>query len=101
MTYTSVTGTYTYFQIGKLVICTFFMNGTTGGTASSDIRATLPVTASGTNFRGGAAVTDTGFAAGTWYLDSTTRVAFRKADSSNFGLGASRTAGATIIYEAA
>lgn len=101
MTYTSVTGTFNYWRIGKIFICPVYMIGTTGGTASTDIRFTLPVTLNNTNARGGSAVSDGGFLAGTWYCDSTTRIAFRRGDGGNFGLGASKSAGAILILQIA
>ena len=43
-TFTTVSGTGRYIQIGKTIMGTFSITITTNGTAASDIRFTLPVT---------------------------------------------------------
>ena len=101
MTFTSVTSTTKYWLFDKLFIAYVFMIGTTGGTASNELRMTLPITCSNTNFRGGAAVSDAAFLPGTWYTNSTTEISFRKFDGSNFALAASKSAGTILILEVA
>jgi hypothetical protein len=104
MTYTSVTTNRAkYLQLGKLVFFTLSATGTTGGTASNAIIATLPVTAAyspiifagGYDDGGGTALTGIGQGSGTGSL------AVSKADKSNFGLGAGRSIYVSGVYEAA
>lgn len=101
MGYSSVTGSFEYWEVNKLFLAYIYMTGTTTGSASNEIGLTLPVTLSGTNFRGGAAISDGSFISGTWYTDTTTRVKFRRYDGANFGVTTGRAAGTIIIAEIA
>jgi len=66
--------------------------GTTGGTASNNILATTPFAIANTNPVGfGGWVTDTSNIAGLCFVNGASQLGFAKYDSSNFGLGASRS----------
>jgi len=103
MTFTSVVTNYAkYMYHGKLVWFSIRATGTTGGTASTDIYFTLPVTAAASNtiaFAGMAL--DTGSIGCAAYQQSTTLGAVRKYDATNWGLGASRVIVAQGFYEVA
>lgn len=103
LTFTTVTTNVAqYIQVGKLVICHLNATGTTGGVTNTTIQATLPVTAVDSNNRAGAAfITDSTDAVGQLFTSGTTLMGFRKYDSSNWGLGASRGIVGTLIYKAA
>lgn len=106
MTWTSVKIDYARFMMeGKRVEAHFYCNGTTGGTASNQLRVSLPVTSTTTNVVQGRSYTydsapSQGFinisvAGGGVYA------ACFKADSSNFGLGSTRIGSGFVSYEAA
>lgn len=103
MTATSATGgSCTYWQIGKLVIARYYITDiTTGGTASNEIRATLPVTASGTSLGGGACVGNSTADTGFYLFQSSTVVGFRKAGAGNYSLTTNNDIIQTVIYDAA
>lgn len=106
MTFTSVTTRFAYYiQLGKIVIFMLNAGGTTGGTASNELRATLPVTAAAgmVNFApcSGYANDSGTESSSNGYLQSSTVVAVRKNAADNWGLGGSRSFGVLGIYEAA
>lgn len=91
MTYTSVVTSFAYFKIAGNV-CEIMLRaaGTTGGTASTSLHATLPVN-NIDDF--GVLACDTRDAAttvGYAYYDETNKIVTRKYDASNYGLGADR-----------
>lgn len=90
-----------YIQIGKLVLLDLSVTGTTAGTAHTDITLTLPVAGLGDGFYSPIAcsVSDTTIIAGNCRIS--TQAAFRKYDSSNWGLGVSRLVECCGIYVAA
>lgn len=91
MTYTSVSTTfYDYRYIGDdCMQFRVYASGTTGGTASTDIRFTLPVTPANNYENIYAHVADSGRKAGIAYIESS-KVIVRKYDSSNWALGSSK-----------
>jgi len=102
MTYTSVTTTFAkYIQVGKLVFYQIYASGTTGGTASNQITATLPVAGLSDSRVGSCIVQDgSGNITGQVFTNATNLLIY-KYDTSNFGLGASRLFIAVGFYEAA
>lgn len=96
MTYTSVTTSLAaYVRIGKIVLFSLFATGTTGGSASTSLIATLPVTADATftsaNAPFACTVADGASAiGGVAYIGSSTQVYATRYDAANFGTGASR-----------
>jgi hypothetical protein len=103
MTYTSVTTVEAFYQvIGKLVRLQLFTQGTTGGTASNSIRATLPfngsTAADGNRQRLVITVQDSTNVPGICAINTNLGV-FSKYDNSNFGLGTDRRIMATFIYD--
>lgn len=102
MTYTTVTTNYAkYIRVGKLIIASIYASGTTGGVASTEIRATLPANAvATTNFPASATIVDTSSLPSFAYT-STTYLAFSRYDLANWSLAAGRQILGTIIYEAA
>lgn len=103
MTFTSVTTTRArYVRIFSWVF--FYLNfiGTTGGTADNDIFIDgLPVTAATTLIPFACLVTDGITTGGVAWLSTTTQINVRKADATDFGLGAGRAIRIFGIYEAA
>jgi hypothetical protein len=98
MTYTAVTTSTAAFKIQGRT-CRVFLNfsGTTGGTAGTDITASLPVALSGSAIGFGCSVTDTAVMAGYGYINGSNFI-FRRYDSANWGLGSGRIARAVIEY---
>lgn len=104
LTFTSVTtNPALYIQCGKLVILIIHGSGTTGGTTSTAITYTLPVTANDAQHCGGGGfVRDGGSPIGAVHtLNSTTQGYLSRYDAANWGLGASRVATGVLIYRAA
>jgi hypothetical protein len=99
MTYTAVTTNRARFKINsREVLVDIRTDGTTGGTASFGLRFTLPVTAVG-SYDSPAVTNDAGGnLAGSIQDVSTTVAECRRFDSSNYGLGASRTIKGNLIY---
>jgi len=94
MTFTTVTVAFANYQIvGRHIKVELFANGTTGGSATNIIRATLPINiknptvaitgavADGGSFLGGLVVTNTG---------TPNVLEAKRYDAANFGLGAGR-----------
>ena len=107
MTYTTSVKQCSYIQIGKTVHARIHLEGTTGGTASYGITATLPVLPilNGTDrVIGGSCHIIDGASdlVGGYHWDGINgRLEIRKYDSSNWGIGANRQVGILISYEAA
>jgi len=99
MTWTSVTTDYSTYKIqSDLVNYELFALGTTGGTASTELRATLPIGASpafNAQRFGGGAVDSVGICC--LHFISTFLSAARY-DGANYGLGANRGITTKIIY---
>ena len=104
MTYTSVTTTKArYMLVGKTFIYELRASGTTGGTASSTITFTLPVTLQSNDSQscGSSIVTDGATISGVSFPGSTTSVSIRRGDASNFGLGTGRNIAVSGTLETA
>lgn len=108
MTYTSVTTQFgKYLKIGKGVYFQLWAAGTTGGTASNALIATLPFTAVGlasSGNGGGCWVYDGGAnnVAGLWTMATTgLSISVSKYDGSNFALAANKQFSVNGWYEAA
>lgn len=100
MTTTSLSVTYARYKIELQTLrWNIEATVTTGGTASSAIRMTIPFTSAWTDARGGAQVSDGNVLAGTWALGTTTRLDFRKYDSSNWALAANRLVSAQGVLQ--
>lgn len=103
MTYTSVTTQFADYKIVNRSCITYVAAvGTTGGTASDSLYATLPIAAytQSNLLRAGCSVRDAGSSlGGFYYLTSSNRAAFSKYDFSNYGLGANREFYATVPYD--
>jgi len=108
MTFTSTSVIFAVFSvIGNTAIVQGKITGTTGGTASTAIKATLPIDSAlltaNTNFKANvyANVSDGTFLSGFGELEAGTPdvVAVRRYDGANWGLGASRSIGYTAIYQ--
>jgi hypothetical protein len=99
MTWTSVSTTGNVYKIiSDNVNLELFALGTTGGTASTELRATLPITPDpGGNAQrfGGAAVDNVGISC-IHFLSTTLNTA--RYDAANYGLGANRGITTKIIY---
>jgi hypothetical protein len=99
MTWTSITTDYSTYKIqSDLVNYELFAIGTTGGSASSELRATLPIGASpafNAQRFGGGAVDNVGIAC-LHFISTTLNTA--RFDGANYGLGASRGITTKIIY---
>lgn len=99
MTWTSITTDYATYKIqSDLLNYELFALGTTGGTASSELRATLPMSASpafNAQRFGGGAVDNVGISC--LHFISTFLSAARY-DAANWGLGANRGITTKIIY---
>lgn len=93
MTYTSVTTNVGVYQRhGSRVDFMLSATGTTGGTASTSLTFTAPVAASGEQGSLTCFINENGsFYGGTAVFSSSTTVAVRKYDTSNFSLGVSRS----------
>lgn len=102
MTASSATGgSCRYWTLGNLIIAKYYITDITlGGSASNEIRATLPITADGSGYGGGAAVGNTTTNGGLYLFVSTTVVGFRKSDASNYtASGSTNDIIQTVIYE--
>lgn len=90
MTFTSVSLRKAQFKvIGDMVYMLLDASGTTGGTASTGIQATLPINAGDNYTRQAIAIYASG-SENTGYAliqSSDNKILFRKADTSNWGLG--------------
>lgn len=106
MTFTSVTTTMAKFVMkGAAVKVWYNFFGTTGGSASNVINATIPIdtsfNATGADFGGGdLRLNDSAAVSGAQYIDtsSTQRIFVTKYDNSNWGLGAGRAIRGTVEY---
>lgn len=98
MTFTSVTTTTAAFSIIEGV-CLLSINatGTTGGSASSAIQATLPINSSISSF-GSGIMGDTSFLLGPVQTNSTIVSAYKDVNLSNWGLGGSKNIQLTVSY---
>jgi hypothetical protein len=102
MTYTSVGTTFaTWTTKGPTIFVRLIADGTTGGTASITLFATAPITEAsnstgamqpGSYSEGGAGLLGYSFV-------FSGLIGVRKADASNYGLGAGRTMNANVNYE--
>lgn len=104
MTYTSVTTTYAkYIQIGKTVFFRLRSSGTTGGTASNELKFTLPVNRADTDVTnmGATYVVDGGVTGGVGYSDNANQCVIRRYDSANFALSTARQIVINGCYEVA
>jgi hypothetical protein len=102
MTFTSVTtDNAKYIQMGKLVILFLQAFGTTGGTASTSLEFTLPVTAANVHFGGSAWVNDGAKIAGVVTFRDVSILRVQRFDNANFGLGSGRYINVNMMYEAA
>lgn len=92
MTWTSVTTTSaTYKLTGKVCDIFFRATGTTGGTASTELRFSIPVSTTDTNLTGCGNTGDTAFqGGGATYFVSASVIGVVKQAVGNWGLGASR-----------
>ena len=103
MTYTSVTTTFArYMVFGRMILFEIRAIGTTGGTASSGLIATLPVNkSSSTSILCAGGWNETGDAS--FYVASVvltqSAVQIYKYDRANFGLGTGRVMAAQGFYE--
>jgi hypothetical protein len=103
MTFTSVTTVYAKYQRhGKRVRGIINANGTTGGTASTGLTFTLPVTAANTD-SGGAlghcVIGEAGTVAGFMRWSSTTVAICERYDQANISLAAGRALSGQFEYE--
>jgi hypothetical protein len=102
MTFTSPVTTYAqYWQFGKFVFVRVSVTGTLGGTASTDLYISLPITAAATEQLLSAIANDGTPTIAKGYFDTTGRVRIRKPDNSNWSLGAGIVFIVTGVYEAA
>jgi hypothetical protein len=104
MTYTSVTtSTGRYIQIGKLVFFKLIATGTTGGSASTHVKFTLPVNQSTTHYSTGSGfINEAGtITAGFLQYNSTTTMEVHHYNDANWTLGATRLFNIQGFYEAA
>lgn len=105
MTYTSVTTTIARYRINNSSCDAWIRaSGTTGGTASTTIAATLPMngTQAASTPTGCGFVADSGNVAGVVSYSSSTsphRIAAAKYDSSNFALAAGKIMDVQMMYE--
>lgn len=104
MTYTSVSTTYAKYKISPIQVdCAIFATGTTGGTASTQIQATLPFSVVDNNsytITGAIRDATSGVTVvGTSAVNGATSVILaRKTDSTNYGLGTGRIMQALGLY---
>lgn len=101
LTYTSVTGTCKYVQIGKLILFTVAVIGTAAGTGNV-IQATTPAAPDSSNTGGAIWIQDGGtWQSGAFYTSaSENRLNFYKIGAGNFTAGSVQLR-ATLFYEAA
>ena len=99
MTYTSVTASIAQYKVtdGKCFI-QHRSTGTTGGTANTELRFSLPFSPTATPTYV-CNVVDTAFIPGTVYNISTNVLACSKYDNSNFGLAGSKRADINTFFE--
>lgn len=91
-----------YAQIGKVVMFQIEFTGTVGGTPSTNLQFTLPVTAASTSgLAGGAVALNPGNVGGYYIPLSTSQLAGRLYDSSAWSAGSGRGFRASGLYEAA
>jgi hypothetical protein len=101
MTWGSITTTRARYKIvGNRCFVVLFALGTTGGSASNELRATLPMAAvTGSNVeRGGGSVVDAAGISAMWIVNGSTLTHF-KYDSSNWGLSTSRGVTSSLNYQ--
>jgi hypothetical protein len=106
MTFTSVTTYFArYKQFGKFVAFMIRATGTTGGSASTVLYATAPVTPAEDNIiaSGGVRDSSSGSSAGEGmcFVRTSTGLQFNKVDVSNWGIGSGRIIHGAGVYEAA
>lgn len=104
MTFTSVSTTFArYIRVGKIIILNIYALGTTGGSASGTLTATLPVTAAAAFIGGGGWCTDAGASSlgAQVYCGTTSVLTVARYDGANFTLGAGRGFSVGLVYEAA
>jgi hypothetical protein len=105
MTYTAVTTTYAkYMQIGNVIFVRLYADGTTGGTASTEVRASLPIAAIGNHNGIITGVRDAGAGAltqGFLQITAANGLAFFNATVANWSLGAGRFISCNTFYEVA
>lgn len=100
MTYTSVTTTIAKWRMsGQTLIATVAASGTTGGTASNSLRASAPTNEAFAAITNPASYADGGASTLGFSFISAGLLNVRKADSTNYGLGASRAMNCTVIYQ--
>lgn len=100
MTYTSVTTNEAKCQAeGNAMTVNIYAAGTTGGTASTELLASLPATSVNTNIRTGAYVRDVGDRVGYAAVTGSGNLRVFRADAANYGLGTNREIGALVTYE--
>ena len=103
MTWTSVTTTFAkFFVIGTRVFFVVDASGTTGGTASTALRATAPIECITTlSFCAGCVINDGASAGGNWGIiqASPDYITVNRYDVANYGLGASRRIRVEGFYE--
>lgn len=99
MTFESVTTNEAKFKAdGSSITLSVYAAGTTGGTASTELNASLPVTATSTNLRAGAYVRDAAADRVGYAAVTSDQLRVFKADVSNWGLGTSREMAAQVTY---
>jgi hypothetical protein len=100
MTYTSVTTAVAQYRIiGNELKLHLRADGTTGGTASTALTATLPFSAANYFMTFSANVGDTAFnGGGACYFNSASQIGICKQTEANWGLGASRRGDTSIFY---
>lgn len=99
MTFSSVTTDLARFKIiGNSVLLNLRFHGTTGGSASTYIQATIPVTLAQAA-DGGCFIIDAANNAGFCQIYGTNSIGFFKYDSGNWGIGADRYCRTVISYE--
>jgi hypothetical protein len=101
MTFTSVSSTLAKFSVAGLscTVCLLAV-GTTGGTASNTLKASLPIPCDADNgdYRYGAVSADPSTSVSAFAFIDSNYIQVRKGDASNYGLGANRGMGGTFIY---
>jgi len=90
-----------YLQIGKIVFFNLYCYGTTGGSAHTTIKVSMPVEVGAWGNECFARIDSAGQTAGFGYVTTDDVLCVCKMDSSNWTLGASRYVIANGFYEAA
>lgn len=101
MTYTAVTTRYARFRIsGRTLMLAIYANGTTGGSASNTLTATIPLEPvyATANPAGPVWVLDDTYMVGYCYVGSAA-LNVRKHDTSNWGIGINKVFSAQVTYE--